>query len=42
MICPVTDKICNDPDCKLDGWCLEIADEEGEEIKGKDAVKTPD
>ena len=36
MICPVTDKICKDPDCKQDG-CLEIADEEGEEAKGKDA-----
>lgn len=30
MICPCTDKICTDPDCKQDG-CLIEREEEGEE-----------
>jgi hypothetical protein len=36
MICPLTDKICKDPECKQEG-CLELVDDEGEESKQKDA-----
>lgn len=30
MICPETDKICKDPDCKEHG-CLQEREEEGED-----------
>lgn len=30
MICPETDKICDDPDCK-EGGCLQQLEEEGED-----------
>jgi hypothetical protein len=30
LICPLTDKICTDPDCKESG-CLEEKEDEGEE-----------
>ena len=30
MICPFTDKVCADPDCKQDG-CLEQREEDGED-----------
>jgi hypothetical protein len=30
MICPETDKICKDPDCRAHG-CLEQREDEGEE-----------
>jgi hypothetical protein len=36
MICPLTDKICTDPECKEDG-CLEQEEEDGHEANKKDA-----
>ena len=36
MICPCTDKICTDEECRQNG-CLEQQDEDGHEIKRKDA-----
>ena len=30
MICPETDKLCTDPDCKQDG-CVEQREDDGEE-----------
>lgn len=32
LICPLTDKVCHDTDCKQDG-CVEQREEEGEEAK---------
>lgn len=37
MICPLTDKICLDPDCKCEG-CIELPEAEGEELRRKDAT----
>lgn len=34
MICPLSDRICNDPDCKQDG-CIEMGEEEGEETEAE-------
>jgi hypothetical protein len=31
LICPLTDKLCTDPDCKQDG-CIEQPEEEGEDV----------
>ena len=39
MICPVTDRICKDEECKANG-CLEQYEEDGHEIKRKDADST--
>lgn len=36
MVCPATDKICNDRECK-DFGCLEQREDEGEDAKDKDA-----
>ena len=30
MVCPETDKLCSDPDCRMNG-CLEQREEDGEE-----------
>jgi hypothetical protein len=38
MICPVTDKICTERDCKEEG-CMEQKEEDGEETKETDACK---
>ena len=35
MICPLTDKICNDPECKENG-CVEQREDEGEDVEEKD------
>lgn len=33
MVCPMTDRICDDPECR-ENYCLEQADDDGEESKG--------
>ena len=37
MICPLTDKICNDQECRENG-CFEQAEDEGEDVEKKDLL----